>query len=180
LCFEVINAEVTNTELSLIGGAQHGPALRETSAHGIVIIAMGTLSGGKTGGIGGIGGKSGMGLPVSTEDKGKNGGKGGISFPILSRRQLGGMGGKGGIGGMGGKGGIGGMGSDTKLMEEAFSWIEKNAGIGKFVNVDKSRVAVAGQSCGGLESFVSLQVLTLNEQKKANCIPDITSLSTRS
>jgi hypothetical protein len=49
---------------------------------------------------------------------------------------------------------MGGMGSDTKLMTEAFSWIEKNAGSGKYANVDKTRVAVAGQSCGGVERCV--------------------------
>jgi acetyl esterase/lipase len=38
------------------------------------------------------------------------------------------------------------------LQKEALNWVEKNAGQGKYANVDKSRIAVAGQSCGGLES----------------------------
>jgi hypothetical protein len=50
-----------------------------------------------------------------------------------------------------GKGG-GGMGGNVALQEEAFTWIEKNAGKGKYAKVDKTRVAIAGQSCGGLES----------------------------
>jgi hypothetical protein len=60
------------------------------------------------------------------------------------------MGGKGGKG-IGG-GGMGGMGSDVKLMNEALSWVDKSAGTGKHANLDKTRVAVAGQSCGGIES----------------------------
>jgi hypothetical protein len=101
---------------------QHAPALREASAHGVMIIAMGTTGGGKGGMMGGKGGK---------------GGKGG-----LIRRQ----------GGKGGKGGMNSMGSNIALQEEAFAWIGKNAGKGKYTKVDKDRVAVAGQSCGGLES----------------------------
>ena len=75
--------------------------------------------------------------------------------------QGGGKGGKGGKGGLfrrqmpkGGKGGMGSMGSDVKLQNEAFDWIEKNAGQGKYAKVDKNHVAIAGQSCGGLESWV--------------------------
>jgi hypothetical protein len=61
--------------------------------------------------------------------------------PSLSRRQAKGE----------PKGGSG-MGSNVSLQEEAFAWLSKNAGKGKYANVDISRVAVAGQSCGGLES----------------------------
>ena len=50
------------------------------------------------------------------------------------------------------------MGSDNELHDEALRWIEKNAGSGKYANVDKSRVAVAGQSCGGIERCVSYPV----------------------
>jgi hypothetical protein len=63
------------------------------------------------------------------------GGKG--KGPALSRRQ--------------GKG-LGGMGANVALQEEALTWLTKNAGKGKYANVDISRVAVAGQSCGGIES----------------------------
>jgi hypothetical protein len=64
--------------------------------------------------------------------------------------------GKGGRGlfrrqGKGGKG-MGGMGGNVALQNEAFTWIEKNAGKGKYAKLDKTRVAIAGQSCGGLES----------------------------
>jgi hypothetical protein len=103
-----------------------------------MIIAMGNLAGG--GGFGGMGKMGGGGMGGKGFGKGKMGG--------LVRRQF----------GKGGKGGMGGMGSDTKLLTEAFSWIEKNAGQGKYANVDKSRVAVAGQSCGGVERCVSLSV----------------------
>jgi hypothetical protein len=33
------------------------------------------------------------------------------------------------------------------------AWVTENAGKGKFTNVDGSRIAVAGQSCGGLETY---------------------------
>jgi hypothetical protein len=95
--------------ISFTGGSQHGPALKETAAHGVMIIAMGTTGGGMGGKFGG-----------------------------LVRRQLG--------------GGMGSVGSNVALQEEAFAWLQKNAGEGKYANVDISRVAVAGQSCGGLES----------------------------
>jgi hypothetical protein len=45
-----------------------------------------------------------------------------------------------------------GMGADVKLQKAAFAWIKQNAGKGKYAKVDGDRVAVAGQSCGGLES----------------------------
>jgi hypothetical protein len=42
----------------------------------------------------------------------------------------------------------------SPLHEEALAWVEKNAGTGKYANVDKSRLGAAGQSCGGLETCV--------------------------
>jgi len=91
------------------GGDQHGPALKETAAHGVMIIANGVS---------------------------RRSGKGGKS--ALTRRQMGGK---------------GGMGADIKLQDEAIAWLEKSAGQGKFAKVDKTRIAVAGQSCGGLEAY---------------------------
>lgn len=35
----------------------------------------------------------------------------------------------------------------------AANWAEKVAGTGKYANVDKSRIAVAGWSCGGLQAY---------------------------
>ncbi|KAF2664931.1 hypothetical protein BT63DRAFT_448332 [Microthyrium microscopicum] len=49
------------------------------------------------------------------------------------------------------------MGADIKLQKEALAWIAKNAGKGKYANLDGSRIAVAGQSCGGLESYYASQ-----------------------
>ncbi|KAL4930251.1 alpha/beta hydrolase family protein [Aspergillus undulatus] len=43
--------------------------------------------------------------------------------------------------------------TDVQLMKDALDWIEENAGTGKYTTVDTSRVAVAGQSCGGLEAY---------------------------
>jgi hypothetical protein len=96
------------------GGRQHVQALQEATAHGVMIIAMGLLSGAG---------------PGAGSSKGAG--------PALARRQA--------------KGGSG-MGANVALQEEAFAWLSKNAGKGKYANVDISRVAVAGQSCGGLES----------------------------
>jgi hypothetical protein len=42
----------------------------------------------------------------------------------------------------------------SPLHEEALAWVEKNAGTGKYANVDKTRLGAAGQSCGGLETCV--------------------------
>jgi hypothetical protein len=42
----------------------------------------------------------------------------------------------------------------SPLHEEALAWVEKNAGAGKYANVDKTRLGAAGQSCGGLETYV--------------------------
>jgi dienelactone hydrolase len=36
---------------------------------------------------------------------------------------------------------------------EALDWLDKYANQGKWANVDKTKVAVAGQSCGGLEAY---------------------------
>jgi hypothetical protein len=122
-----------------VGGGMHGPALREATSHGNMIIAMGLLGGG------GKGPKTpkGEGLELQSvclspltvldaESAGKRPG-------FLQRRQ--------------GKGGRGPSIQPTSpLHEEAFAWLEKNAGKGKYANVDKSRVAIAGMSCGGLEA----------------------------
>jgi hypothetical protein len=48
----------------------------------------------------------------------------------------------------------GGGGQTTAaLQKEALDWLDKNAGVGKYANVDKTRIAAAGQSCGGLETY---------------------------
>jgi hypothetical protein len=54
--------------------------------------------------------------------------------------------------GGGAKGSSGGSPKSATLHEEALKWIEQNAGKGKYANLDKSRVAVSGASCGGLEA----------------------------
>ncbi len=47
-----------------------------------------------------------------------------------------------------------GSGSTTvQLMIDALDWITGNAGYGKYSTVDTTRVAVAGQSCGRLETY---------------------------
>lgn len=38
-------------------------------------------------------------------------------------------------------------------MKEAIEYITKNAGMGAYANVDATRIAAAGQSCGGLEAY---------------------------
>ncbi|KAL5000847.1 Alpha/Beta hydrolase protein [Aspergillus recurvatus] len=44
--------------------------------------------------------------------------------------------------------------TDVQLMKDALDWIEKSANkTGKYRTVDTSRIAVAGQSCGGLEAY---------------------------
>lgn len=45
--------------------------------------------------------------------------------------------------------------TDVQLMKDALDWIEKKAGTpgSKYKNVDTTRLAVAGQSCGGLETY---------------------------
>jgi hypothetical protein len=41
------------------------------------------------------------------------------------------------------------------LQKKALDWVDKNAGQGKYANLDKTRIAAAGQSCGGLETYVN-------------------------
>ncbi|KAL4805426.1 hypothetical protein BDV18DRAFT_152738 [Aspergillus unguis] len=43
--------------------------------------------------------------------------------------------------------------TDVQLMKDALDWVEEKAGSGKYASVDTSRIAVAGQSCGGLEAY---------------------------
>jgi hypothetical protein len=38
-------------------------------------------------------------------------------------------------------------------MIDAIDWVYKNAGSGQYAHIDKSRLAVAGQSCGGVQSY---------------------------
>lgn len=48
----------------------------------------------------------------------------------------------------------GGGGQTTSALQKAsLKWISENAGKGKYANVDGTRIAVAGQSCGGLETY---------------------------
>jgi dienelactone hydrolase len=53
-----------------------------------------------------------------------------------------------------GEGGPPGL-SQTKMtsMTESLDWIMKGAGGGKYGDVDSSKIAAAGQSCGGLEAL---------------------------
>ncbi|KAE9370960.1 alpha/beta-hydrolase [Stipitochalara longipes BDJ] len=47
-----------------------------------------------------------------------------------------------------------GTGSTTSaLLRASIDWITTGAGKSKYPNVDSSRIAVAGQSCGGLEAY---------------------------
>ncbi|KAL4969934.1 uncharacterized protein BDV14DRAFT_209075 [Aspergillus stella-maris] len=43
--------------------------------------------------------------------------------------------------------------TNVQLMKDALDWISNKAGSGKYAAVDSSLVAVAGQSCGGLEAY---------------------------
>jgi hypothetical protein len=45
-----------------------------------------------------------------------------------------------------------GQSADTK-MPAALEWVSKNAGSGSFAHIDKTKVAAAGQSCGGLQAY---------------------------
>jgi dienelactone hydrolase len=38
-------------------------------------------------------------------------------------------------------------------MIESLDWITKNAGQGKWQHIDGSKIAAAGQSCGGIQAF---------------------------
>jgi hypothetical protein len=48
----------------------------------------------------------------------------------------------------------GGSASGTKGTDlpDAIDWVHKNAGSGKWAHVDKSKIAAAGQSCGGVQA----------------------------
>lgn len=47
-----------------------------------------------------------------------------------------------------------GNGSTTSAMlKTSIDWITKVAGTGKYAQVDVTRIAVAGESCGGLEAY---------------------------
>lgn len=39
------------------------------------------------------------------------------------------------------------------MLIQSLDFVTKNAGQGKYANVDASRIAAAGQSCGGLEAY---------------------------
>jgi hypothetical protein len=43
------------------------------------------------------------------------------------------------------------------LMVQGLDWVTKNAGTGKYANVDKTRIAAAGQSCGGIQAYTQAQ-----------------------
>jgi hypothetical protein len=48
----------------------------------------------------------------------------------------------------------GGRGQSTaKDLPNAIEWVTKNAGKGQFVNMDGSKIAAAGQSCGGIQAY---------------------------
>jgi dienelactone hydrolase len=38
-------------------------------------------------------------------------------------------------------------------LPDAIEWVSKNAGQGKYEHVDKTRIAAAGQSCGGIQAY---------------------------
>lgn len=42
---------------------------------------------------------------------------------------------------------------DPEALTEAIDWVVANAGKGRYRHVDASRIAVWGQSCGGLEAY---------------------------
>jgi hypothetical protein len=44
-------------------------------------------------------------------------------------------------------------GSTAQDIPDSIDWVYKNAGQGKFANVDKTKLAAAGQSCGGVQAF---------------------------
>ncbi|KAK4169643.1 Alpha/Beta hydrolase protein, partial [Cladorrhinum sp. PSN259] len=47
-----------------------------------------------------------------------------------------------------------GTGTTTsKMLKDAIDWVVKSAGTGKYAAVDATRIAVAGQSCGGVEAY---------------------------
>jgi hypothetical protein len=44
-------------------------------------------------------------------------------------------------------------GTNRTDIPDAIEWVYKNAGTGAYANVDKTRLAVAGQSCGGVQAM---------------------------
>lgn len=42
-------------------------------------------------------------------------------------------------------------------MTAAIDWVEQNAGQGEFANVDGSKIAAAGMSCGGTQAYAQNQ-----------------------
>ncbi len=77
--------------ISSVGGAQHGPALKEAASHGIMIIALGTTEGGKFGGFPGAsggakGGPGGFSGEFSLPGGGKGGFGGGLSLTSGGRK----------------------------------------------------------------------------------------------
>lgn len=43
--------------------------------------------------------------------------------------------------------------TNSGMMKQAIDWISTNAGSGNYVNVNASRIAAAGMSCGGTEAY---------------------------
>ncbi|KAH7377400.1 hypothetical protein BKA66DRAFT_572196 [Pyrenochaeta sp. MPI-SDFR-AT-0127] len=52
-------------------------------------------------------------------------------------------------------GGSGGMATWPERQRVAIDWVAKNAGKGNYTHVDATRIAVWGQSCGGIESYAN-------------------------
>lgn len=44
----------------------------------------------------------------------------------------------------------------SQLMDQAVTFITKNAGTGSFANVDATRIIAAGWSCGGVEAYTQM------------------------
>lgn len=42
---------------------------------------------------------------------------------------------------------------DPSVLKGALDWVTKAAGTGKYANVNASRIAAAGQSCGGIQAY---------------------------
>jgi hypothetical protein len=49
----------------------------------------------------------------------------------------------------------GGLASQSKAndLPDAIDWVSKNGGTGKYAHVDKTKIAAAGQSCGGIQAY---------------------------
>jgi hypothetical protein len=43
--------------------------------------------------------------------------------------------------------------SSWKYLQSSIDWVEQNAGKGKWAHLDPTRIAAAGQSCGGGEAY---------------------------